>query len=69
MDSPIALYYYPERNPSGEHFPGVPLRHLTRAEWRALPRYLRASVARSPFYSRIKPQGEQAPPTAPQAEE
>lgn len=45
--------YLPDMNLEGAAIPGVPLRHVTQAEWDALPAYLQQSVADSPFYRRV----------------
>lgn len=47
-----ARIYDPERNPDRAFLPGIPLRDLTVAEWRALPRWLRHSVDACGFYHR-----------------
>jgi hypothetical protein len=47
----IAIRYHPRRNPSGAALGGVPLRDLTRAEFQALPEWLRRAVVASPCYT------------------
>lgn len=47
----IAIRYHPRRNPEGATLTGVPLRDLTRAEYLALPEWLRRAVVASPCYT------------------
>lgn len=54
--------YLPERNPTGAYLPGVPLRDLTRADYDALPDWLKVSVDRVPFYAAPRAETRPEPP-------
>jgi hypothetical protein len=51
----IAYYYLPDQNEAGAHYPGVPLRDLTKDEYEAHPKWIQRSIAASPMYSEDKP--------------
>jgi hypothetical protein len=54
----IALYYDPSANPEGASYPGVPLRHLSKAELEAQPAWIQKSIQAAPFYSAKPPKKE-----------
>lgn len=51
-DDEIVFEYQARRNQAGAFLPGVPLRDLTRADWRSIPKHLQRAVEASNLYER-----------------
>lgn len=50
----IAFTYDEKKNPDGTWIDGVPLRHLTKAEFKALKPHLQAAVKREAYYVAVE---------------
>jgi hypothetical protein len=60
----IAYYYLPDQNEAGAHYPGVPMRDLTKDEYEAHPKWIQRSIAASPMYAEEKPKPSRKAPAA-----